>query len=135
GELGHLEGYASATALVERAVESLQSDAHPSLLRSLKTDDLSSRAISEAAQAGDDLARRLMRETAHYLAVAAVSAMHTIDPDLVVFGGGMIAAGHAFLEDIRGGIRSMAFPVPAARTRIEYPLLVGDPGVLRAPAP
>jgi len=132
GRLGHLEGYASATALVHRAIESLEAGDLKSVLRSIKTEDLSSRAISEAAHAGDDLARRLMRETAHYLAVAAVSVMHTIDPDIVVFGGGMIAAGLSFLEDIRGGIRAMAFPVPAARTRIEYAQLGSDAGFIGA---
>jgi glucokinase len=132
GGLGHLEGYASATALVQRAIECLQAGADPSVLRSIKEDDLSSRAIAQAAQTGDDLAGRLMRETAHYLAVGAVSVMHTIDPDIVVFGGGMIAAGLDFLKDIRDGIRSMAFPVPAARTRIEYAQLGGDAGFIGA---
>ena len=46
-----------------------------------------------------------MRETARYLAVGAVSLMHTIDPDIVLFGGGMIAAGQPFLENIRADIR------------------------------
>jgi len=132
GGYGHLEGYASATALVQRAIEALQASADASLLRSINPEDLSSRAISEAAQDGDQVARLLMRETAHYLAVGAVSLMHTIDPDIVVFGGGMIAAGLPFLEDIRGGIRAMAFPVPAARTRIEYALLGGEAGFIGA---
>ena len=42
--------------------------------------------------------------------------MHTIDPDMVVFGGGMIAAGERFLERIRHHVRELAFPVPAANT-------------------
>jgi glucokinase len=130
GAYGHLEGYASATALVKRAHEALESEKNPSLLRSLKNDELTSRAISEAADAGDPLARRLMRETARYLAVGAVSLMHTIDPDIVLFGGGMIAAGLPFLEDIRTDIRAMAFPVPAAKTRVEYAQLGGDAGFI-----
>ncbi len=73
-----------------------------------------------------------MRETAHYLAVGAVSVMHTIDPDLVLFGGGMIAAGEGFLDDIRRDIKAMAFPVPAARTRIEYAHLGSDAGFIGA---
>ena len=77
----------------------------PARLRELKHDELTSRAISKAADAGDELAHRLMRETAHYLAVGAVSLMHTIDPDIVLFGGGMIAAGQPFLEHIRADIR------------------------------
>jgi glucokinase len=132
GGYGHLEGYASATSLVQRTIEALQASADPSVLRSIKTGELSSRVISEAAQAGDALGLRLMRETAHYLAVGAVSAMHAIDPDIVVFGGGMIAAGIAFLEDIRAGVRAMAFPVPAAHTRIEYAQLGSDAGFIGA---
>jgi glucokinase len=130
GAYGHLEGYASATALVKRAFEALSADPGSSLLSKLNHDDLTSRAISEAADAGDALARRLMRETAHYLAVGAVSLIHTIDPDVVLFGGGMIAAGESFLEDIRADIRLMAFPVPAAKTRIEYAQLGGDAGFI-----
>jgi glucokinase len=132
GAFGHLEAYASATALVKRALEALESEAHESTLRALKDEDLTSRDIAEAAEAGDTLARRLMRETAHYLAVGAVCVMHTIDPDLVLFGGGMIAAGLAFLEDIRADIRALAFPIPAARTAVEYALLGGDAGLIGA---
>jgi glucokinase len=132
GASGHLEAYASATALVKRALEALETASAPSRLRAIEPDDLDSRVISDAAQAGDELARRLMRETAHYLAVGAVSLMHTIDPDIVLFGGGMIAAGTAFLADIRADIRAMAFPVPAERTRIEYAHLGGDAGFIGA---
>jgi glucokinase len=132
GAWGHLEAYASATALVKRAAEALQLENRPSLLREIDPELLSSRAIGKAADAGDPLARRLMRETAHYLAVGAVCVMHTIDPDLVLFGGGMIAAGQAFLDNIRRDIREMAFPVPAARTRIEYAQLGGEAGFIGA---
>jgi glucokinase len=138
GAFGHLEGYASATALVKRAIEAIEAEAttnagsNRSLLGALDRDAITSRAISEAASAGDALARRLLRETAHYLAVGAVSLMHTIDPDLVLFGGGMIAIGPAFLEDIRADVRSMAFPIPAARTRIEYAELGSDAGFIGA---
>jgi glucokinase len=132
GKYGHLEGYASATALVKRAQEALDSDDSPSLLRDLNHDELTSRAISQAADAGDELAQRLMRETAKYLAVGAVTLMHTIDPDIVLFGGGMIAAGQPFLERIRADIRERAFPVPAAKTLIEYAQLGGDAGFIGA---
>ena len=58
--------------------------------------------------------------------------MHTIDPDIVLFGGGMIAAGQPFLENIRADIRERAFPVPAAKTLIEYAQLGGDAGFIGA---
>jgi glucokinase len=132
GGYGHLEGYASATALVKRAIEALERDSTASPLRKIPADDLTSRAIDEAARAGDPLARRLMRETARYLAVGAVCLMHTIDPDIVLFSGGMIAAGPSFLEDIRTDIRAMAFPTLARNVRVEYAELGGDAGFIGA---
>lgn len=132
GRYGHLEAYASATSLVKRAREALALEPHSSLQNRLAADDLTSRAISEEAEAGDPLARRLMRETARYLAVGAVNLMHAIDPDIILFGGGMIASGPKFLEDIRAGVREMALPIPAERTRIEFAELGGDAGFIGA---
>jgi glucokinase len=132
GGYGHLEAYASATALVKRALEALtQSDA-PSRLRQVDPETITSRAIAEAAAAGDELARTLMRDTAHYLAVGAVCLMHTIDPDLILFGGGMIHAGESLLADIRHDIREMAFPIPAAKVRVEFASLGDEAGFVGA---
>ena len=80
GAFGHLEGYASATALVKRAHEALDGDAKCSVLRSLNT-TISPAGRFQRPRTPATLARRLMRETAHYLAVGAVTLMHTIDPD------------------------------------------------------
>ncbi len=132
GGYGHLEAYASATSLVKRALEALTHDSSHSLLRDIPADELTSRDISLAQSQGDQLARRLMRETARYLAVGAVNLMHTIDPDIVLFSGGMIAAGLSFLEDIRSDIRSMAFPTLSKSIRIEYAELGSDAGFIGA---
>jgi glucokinase len=132
GHFGHLEAYASATALVLRAFEAIEMDRTESILRSVPRDQITSRFIANAAKGGDAIATRLMHETARYLAVGAVCLMHTIDPDMILFGGGMIAAGEGFLEEIRGHIRKMAFPIPAAKTLIEYAQLGGDAGFVGA---
>src|SRR3954451_14570456 len=49
GQYGHLEAYASATSLVKRAHEALERASSPSLLRKLPPDEMSSRAINDAA--------------------------------------------------------------------------------------
>jgi glucokinase len=132
GAYGHLEAYASATSLVKRAREALNLDPTSTLHVSLRRGGLTSRDIAEEAGRGDALARRLMRETARYLAVGAVNLMHTIDPDVILYSGGMIAAGESFLNDIRADIRSMAFPIPAEKTRVAYAELGGDAGLIGA---
>ncbi|ODT98136.1 MAG: sugar kinase [Planctomycetes bacterium SCN 63-9] len=132
GAYGHLEAYASATALVKRAQEALLDPPTASSLRNIPLAEITSQAVSEAAAAGDQLAQRLMHETARYLAVGAVCLMHTIDPDIVLFGGGMIKAGQPFLDDIRAEILNLAFPIPGKLTKIEYAELGEDAGFIGA---
>jgi len=133
GRLGCLEAYASANSVVLRTREALDKDGGRSALHRLK-EELSARAIFDAAAKGDELAARIVEETALYLAVGATCLMHTIDPDMIVFGGGMIAAGPAFLERIRHHVRARAFPVPAERTQVRYAELGSDAGFIGAAA-
>lgn len=132
GRTGHLEAYASATALVKRAEEALEREPDSLLARHLAERTLTAKAIDSCSDRGDPLARRLMRETARYLAVGAVCLMHTIDPDIVLFSGGMIAAGEPFLDWIRSDIRELAFPTPARETRVAFAELGGEAGFIGA---
>ncbi|MEW4567107.1 ROK family protein [Tautonia sp. JC769] len=133
GGYGHLEAYASATALVKRALEALEiADEETVLRKHLAAGRLSARSINEASLAGDPVAARLMRETAHYLAVGAVCMMHTINPDIILFAGGMSNAGPEFMELIRQGVKRMAFPLPASNTTIDYATLGEEAGYIGA---
>ena len=132
GRWGCLEAYASATAVVKRTREALARDGGRSALHA--ADELTARAVFEAAARGDALAEALVEETAFYLAVGAVNMMHTIDPDMVVFGGGMTAAGASFLERIRHHVRDLAFPVTAEHTRVCFAELGSDAGFIGAAA-
>jgi glucokinase len=136
GRWGCLEAYASATAVVKRAREALSLGGQESSLQHLLQEDaeLTAKIIFDAAAAGDVLARKIVEETAYYLAVGTMNVMHTIDPDMVVFGGGMIAAGEPFLERIREHVKQLAFPVPAAKTQIRYAQLGSDAGFIGAAA-
>jgi glucokinase len=136
GRWGCLEAYASATAVVKRTREALaQAGERCSLQRVVDGDlELTAKDVFDAAAAGDDLAAKIVEDTAFYLAVGATNLMHTIDPDMVVFGGGMIAAGPSFLERIREHVRMLAFPVPAQKTEIRYAQLGSDAGFIGAAA-
>jgi glucokinase len=132
GNRGHLEAYASATSLVKRAIEGLEAGEISVLSRKHAAGGLTARSIAEAANAGDAYAARLMDDTAFYLAVGAVSVMNVIDPDMILFGGGMIAAGPPFLEKIRHHVKRLAFPVPGEKCRVEYASLGNDAGFIGA---
>jgi glucokinase len=134
GQAGCLEAYASATAVATRTREILRSQCIPSCLQALLDagGELSARDVFEAAVGGDELASRIVDETAYYLAIGAVNAMHTLDPDMILFAGGMIIAGDTLLEKIRRYIRKLAFPIPAARTSVAFAKLGADAGMIGA---
>ena len=132
GRTGHLEAYASATSMVHRASEALETEPDSALRAHSDAGTLDARAIARAADEGDPLAVRLMAETARYLAIGASTVMHSIDPDLILFGGGMIAAGRGFLDAIRAEVQVHAFPSAWEHTRIEFASLGGDAGFIGA---
>jgi glucokinase len=134
GKRGCLEAYASATAVVQRTHEALNADRGRSSLHALlrEQDELTARDVFQAAAAGDELASKVVDDTAFYLAAGASNAMHAVDPDVVCFAGGMTAAGEPFLKRIREHVKALAFPVPAARCQIRYARLGSDAGFIGA---
>jgi len=134
GLRGSLEAYASATGVTARAREALQKSDEPSALRDVEGGGgkLTSKTIFNAAKEGDALATRIVDETAFYLAVGAVNLMHTIDPDVVVFSGGMINAGDFLLEKIRKYVVENALPVPGEKTLVAFAQLGTDAGFIGA---
>jgi glucokinase len=133
GRRGCLEAYASASAVVARMREALATG-HPSVLSRIDPTELTARHIFEASATGDALADEIVEETAYYLAVGTANLMHVIDPEVIVYGGGMTAAGEGFLERIRKHVHKLAFPVPAARTQLCYARLGNDAGFIGAAA-
>ncbi len=133
GHHGCLEAYASATAIVKRANEALEQDS-TSALRTVKqaTGELTAKDVFVAAAAGDELSKRLVDETAYYLAVGTTNVLHSIDPDIVAFAGGMTAAGPIFLEKIKKYVKELAFPVPAEKCDIRYAELGNNAGYIGA---
>lgn len=139
GRTGHLEAYASATALVKRCEEALASGRSSSLGRTtLDPAGLSALAIGQAAAAGDGLARELVLDTALYLGIGLASLIHVLDPAIVLLGGAMDFGGESsplgreFLEKIRREVGLRVFPDLAGKTTIRFASLGGDAGFIGA---
>lgn len=139
GQPGHLEAYASATAVIRRTETALRNGRKSSLTaRVAGGAELSPLIVAEEADRGDELALELVLDTARYLGVGVVSLMHTIDPSAVVFGGAMTFGGHEtdlgrrFLARVKQEVQRRAFPVLAEKTVIDYASLGGDAGFIGA---
>jgi glucokinase len=139
GQTGHLEAYASATALVKRTREALATGRQSSLSgRIADGEEISGLMLAQEAEKGDPLSSELILDTAMYVGVGAVSLMHTIDPGAVILGGAMNFGGNAtklgrrFIERVREEVRRRAFPIPAKNTVVDFAALVGHAGYIGA---
>jgi glucokinase len=139
GQGGHLEAYASATAVIKRTDEALAAGRASSLSNRLAAGEkLTPRLLAAEAEQGDALSVEIVLETARYLGIGIVSLMHTIDPDIVVLGGAMTFGGHdaplgrQFLDRVRLEVKQRAFPVLAEKVLIDYATLGGHAGYIGA---
>ncbi|QGJ71445.1 Transcriptional regulator/sugar kinase [Planctomycetales bacterium 10988] len=136
---GHLEAYASATALINRTYEALRAGRKSSLAQLVaEGQELNGLNIAQAAEAGDELAEELIMETADFLGLGMVIFLHTIDPAAIVIGGAMTFGrdetelGRRFLKRIHEVALQRAFPVPAQKVVLRYATLGGDAGYIGA---
>jgi glucokinase len=92
GLLGRLEALASGPGLLRRARERLGGRLPA---------DATARDVFEMARAGDAEAIALCEETATLIGIAVGNAVTVLDPEMIVFGGGLSREGEALLSRVR----------------------------------
>ena len=127
GNIGCLEVCASATAIVRMTSDVLSK--HPASRLNSVT-DLTARDVADAAGLGDDLALEIFRRVGIYLGIAAANIVNTLNPEMIVIGGGVSAAFDLFAQTAREEMARRAFPVPAQRCRIVRGECGDDAGLL-----
>jgi glucokinase len=139
GQRGHLESYASATAVIKRTQEALAAGRKSSLGAHIAAGrELTPKLMATEAEKGDELSLEVIMETARYMGIGVVNLMHTVDPNGVLLGGAMTFGGHKsgvgrrFLARIKEEVRQRAFAFLAERTVIDYATLGGDAGFIGA---
>jgi len=136
GGRGHLEAYASASAVAMRAKEKI-ANGSKSLLAD-PTKEVTAKAIFEAANLNDELALEIIDSTADYLALGITTMVHMVDPGLVVLGGAMnfggstSPIGRRFLARIQKTFQARTFEYVFNGTSIDFASLGGDAGYLGA---
>lgn len=105
GRRGCWEQYASGSALVRYARVSLGHEL--SMLTDAcggDPDRLTGPMVTDAAADGDLVARQAFAEVGDWLGVGLANLVAAIDPDLVVVGGGVSAAGERLLDPARDAV-------------------------------
>jgi glucokinase len=135
GQKGCLERYASANAVAERVSEAVRAG-EDSLLKPKVAggQPFDARDVVAAVDTGDPLAARIWDETCYYLALAAVNLRHVLNPELVVFAGGLINAGPRLLERVCAHFERLSWKIAPDAPRLALATLGSDAGTIGAAA-
>lgn len=139
GQYGTAEAYVSATALMKRYQEALDEGRSSSVCKRVaEGETLSPRLIAAEAEQGDLLSTELILEMARCLAAAITTAVHVIDPAMVLLGGAMTFGrsetqiGRRFLQRVRQEFRSRTFRSLQDRVMIDWASLGSSAGFIGA---
>lgn len=103
GNFGCLEAMAARDAIVEMAARAIQSRRETILIDLVNGDQtrLTPKIISTACQQGDQAAIEIYNQAGFYIGLAVCNCIVLADPDLVVIGGGIAAAGQFIIDPIK----------------------------------
>jgi len=126
-ELGCLEAYVGGRNLIERVKEALAAGT-----RSRLTPGATATEIEREAQAGDALAQEMFEEVVRLLSVALGNVATTLNPALIVLGGGVFLNGPELRKRVSQGIYEQAARVSIVVLKITDAQLGDDAGVVGA---
>jgi glucokinase len=108
---GCVESLASGTALAREALRVAQQTPDSGLGRALADGrELAGPLVTELAHDGDEAAIGVLRTIGTNLGVALASFVNIFNPEVIVIGGGVIAAGELLLGPARAEVAARALP-------------------------
>ncbi|SMB97456.1 glucokinase [Thermanaeromonas toyohensis ToBE] len=113
GNYGCLELYASGRGIARRAKEALANHTSSLILKLVNGDinQITAATVCTAAKQGDELALKVIKETALYLGIGLANVANLLNPQRIILGGGVMQAGELLLEPTREVVYSRALPL------------------------
>jgi len=130
GNHGCLETYASATGMVRRMREAIEAGVTTALAD--RPEGFTARDIHQAALAGDRAARENVEMTGRYLGLGVSNILHLLNPQAVIFTGGVTHAGEMLMAPLREEVKKRTMEAAMRNVRIELAALPEDAGVIGA---
>ncbi len=117
GNRGCVEVMASGAAISLAATRLIKAGRKTSILDRGEGnyEQISARTVAEAASYRDELACELMYQAADYIGIALADTINILNPELVIFSGGLSQSGEYFLERIRDIAKKRAYTFGALR--------------------
>ena len=94
--------------------------------------NVTSEDIWRAALEGDGLSLEIMRETGTILGIAVANMINILDPEVILFSGGMAAAGDMLLEPIIEEAERRTYGPKLEGVTVGFSRLGNDGGIIGA---
>lgn len=130
---GCLEAYVSGTALAREARRIAVQRPRSGLGKALAAGrEITGLLATELAHDGDQAAIDVLTEMGRWLGVGIANLVNMLNPDVVVIGGGVIAAGELLLEPARAEVMKRALSPSKEHVRIVPTRFGAESGMLGA---
>jgi glucokinase-like ROK family protein len=112
GNKGCLEAMAAAPAIAAKAERCANEGLSPVLQKVLdERGALTARDVGEAASLGDYHALQIIKESGRLVGQVLATLVSTLNPSIIVVGGGVANIGHSLLAEIRSAVYSRSLPL------------------------
>ena len=128
-----LDSLASGTAIAERALAVLETDAD-TILHDYFEAGVTAREVGLAASDGDKAAIEIVQDSGQIIGEALANLVTFLDPGLILIGGGVSNLGHQFLASVRRSILDRSPPVLTQHLQVEIAPLGSEASLLGATA-
>lgn len=128
GNVGCLELFASATAIVRMTRENLSR--FPQSI--LNGDELTAERVYDAGRDGDELALMVFKRFGTYLGIGLANLINIIDPEIIVIAGGAVNGWDLFAADMQREVSERAVRATAQQVRIAAAECGDNAGLLGA---
>jgi glucokinase len=98
----------------------------------IRAKDVNAKLVTDAAQAGDPLARLLVDEVTNALIAGAVGLVNAFNPSRLILGGGVLAGLPELPDRLDQGLRRSALKAASADLKVLRAKLGTDAGVVGA---
>ena len=131
GDRGCLEAYASGPSIVAMAEEYIRGG-KSTRYRELANPEITPYIVSVAAQEGDPVARQIFRIMGEYIGMGLTSVVNLLNPEKIIIGGGVAAAGDLLFDPIKETIAKRAMTIQKEAVEIVPAQLGNNAGVIGA---
>lgn len=134
GSSGCLGRYVSARGMLRTLKEKMSNGEESILARWVQgnLDEINAKMVSDAYDSGDAVAIKTMHETGTILGYGLANVINLFNPEIIIIGGGMSAAGERLLSTARDVVRKHALEISRERCAIVTAELGDAAGMLGA---